>query len=107
MPDFTTTIQAEQWTSEKEITGVEPEAVTLAGGEPEVTHGLTLIVGRPPIVLKEKLKVGDTFNRRGHYATPDGHTLLLYPGDWLVKHGDDVTVLTDEQFKAKYKGSAT
>lgn len=105
MPDFTATIQAEQWFPGKEVKGVEPETVTLTGGEPEVTHGLCLPAGRPPLALKEKAKVGDIMIRRGHYTLPGGDTLLLYPGDWLVKHDADVEVMTDAEFKAKYKAA--
>jgi len=105
MADFTAKVQADRWAPGAEIAGVVPETVELKGDEPEVTHGISLPVGRPPIQLKEKLKVGDTFIRRGHYDLPDGRTLLLYPGDWLVKHGADVAVLTDAEFNAKYAAS--
>lgn len=108
MPALTLTIDATQWFPGVEIPGVEPELTEMKGGEPEVTHGLMLLAGQKPIQLKDKdgnpttAKVGDKVCRRAHVTYPDGHSDVVLPGDWIVKNGDALTVLSPEEFAATY-----
>lgn len=97
-------VEATQWLPGVLIDGVVEETKIAKGGEPEVTHGLLLLPGKSPIVLKEKAKVGDVISAgRAHVETPDGHTLLILPGDWVVRRGQGVEVLTTEEFESQYK----
>lgn len=102
MPALNLTIDATQWFPDVEIPGVEPEFTEMKGGEPEVTHGLMLLPGQKPIALKEPAKVGDKVCRRAHVNYPDGHSDVVLPGDWIIRDGDRLTVLSPEEFAATY-----
>lgn len=96
-------VEAWQWQPGKEVVGVVEETKIAKGGEPEVTHGLTLLPGMTPIQLKEKAKVGDTISAgRGHIDLPNGNTDVVLPGEWVVRSASGVEVLTDAEFKEKY-----
>lgn len=106
-------VEAEKWAPGKEIEGVVEETKVAKGSEPEVTHGLMLLPGLDPIKLRDKdgnpvrAKVGDVISSgRGHIDTPDGHTIFVTPGDWVVKCGDKIEAFTDEEFHAKFDAAS-
>lgn len=106
-------VDAEQWAPGKDIQGVVEETKVAKGGEPEVTHGLMLLPGLAPIQLRDKdgnpykAKVGDTISAgRGHFDVPDGHTGFVTPGDWVIRVGDKIEALADEEFRAKFEAAS-